>query len=49
MNRVAAAIDILLATYYGEAFLDCEQIEALANPLAKNEPGEYLLRVAAEG
>ncbi len=34
---------------YRKGFIDREQLEALAEPLAKNEYGEYLLRVAAEG
>ncbi len=32
-----------------KGFIGREQLEALANPLAKNESGEYLLRVAASG
>ena len=28
--------------------IDRDQLEALAEPLSKNEYGEYLLRVAAE-
>ncbi len=34
---------------YHQGFIDRDQLEALAAPLAKNEYGEYLLRVAAEG
>ncbi len=34
---------------YRQGFIDRDQLEALAGPLAKNEYGEYLLRVAAEG
>ncbi len=34
---------------YRKGFIDRDQLEALAEPLAKNEYGEYLLRVAAEG
>ncbi len=33
---------------YRQGFIDRDQLEALAAPLAKNEYGEYLLRVAAE-
>ena len=33
---------------YRKGFIDREQLEALAEPLAKNEYGAYLLRVAAE-
>ena len=31
------------------AFIDRDQLEALAKPLIKNEYGEYLLRVADGG
>ncbi len=34
---------------YRKGFIDREQLESLAEPLAKNDYGEYLLRVAAEG
>ncbi len=34
---------------YRNGFIDRARLEALAEPLAKNEYGEYLLRVAAEG
>ena len=34
---------------YRKGFIDRAWLEALAEPLAKNEYGEYLLRVAAEG
>jgi glucose-1-phosphate thymidylyltransferase len=33
---------------YRKGFIDRARLEALAEPLAKNEYGEYLLRVAAE-
>ena len=33
---------------YRKGFIDREQLEALAEPLSKNEYGEYLLRVAAD-
>ncbi len=34
---------------YRKGFIDRARLEALAEPLAKNEYGAYLLRVAAEG
>ena len=33
---------------YRKGFIDRDQLEALAEPLAKNDYGEYLLRVARE-